>query len=542
MVFELLKNIVLGHKEEKARLYKQNEYLGTVDVKISDNEIEIFTDEFDVTDIKQIANKKDHLVIKTKEAKYRIFDRNHDQIYEMIHPIIEPEKTLFESDDFDYYVYDTVKQCFTLVDLDEKKITVCEDLGGFYLSLEEEERVVHFQPITSATQYYMDKANRTVVWSIFKERKYQTFSIKFKENLDFLKFLTSFVECTYRSVNEDGTDSKYFEEMFVTVEEKKEEEKEDWTEYAGATENSPPEFVTEEGVENRNLVVDDRSVFVTRGRALGVFDTNLNFRTQVVNAFDNPSKVETYRGHSSLLGQTKKDELSLLDLEKGEVVDRWSLKEMNDFFHAKRRENDGTLVGIGDYSLFRIDPRTKEKVVEAKEYKTKNEFKVGIATERGDVAVASAKGDLRLYNDVGKRAKSLINGFGDCATGIDSSKSGSLVLCTYKSYILLYEVGSDYSIGLGRRKKSPRRLHLKPEHLALINAGVCFTVAKFDQNDRQIVSSTGKYLIRWNVADVLENKVHRYSIRTFCDEVVDENFAADGEGVIVALPNDVRRL
>ena len=199
-------------------------------------------------------------------------------------------------------------------------------------------------------------------------------------------------------------------------------------------------------------------------------------------------------------------------------------------------------MGIGDYNVFRIDPRTKEKIVESKEYKMKNEFSVGIATETGDVAVASAKGDLRLYNDVSKRAKSLINGFGDPILGIDVSKDGKHVLCTCKSYILLHYANENYAKALGKSKVAPKRLQLKPQHLSMINSEINFTTAKFDNRDSYIVCSTGQYLIKWNVESVLKGNVYDYQIKTLYDSVVDENFVVNGDDIIVALPNDVKHV
>jgi hypothetical protein len=63
---------------------------------------------------------------------------------------------------------------------------------------------------------------------------------------------------------------------------------------------------------------------------------------------------------------------------------------------------------IAHNGLFRIDPRVEgNKLVESqfKQYATKNDFSVATTTESGKVAVASNKGDIRLFDSIGKNAK-----------------------------------------------------------------------------------------------------------------------------------------
>lgn len=58
--------------------------------------------------------------------------------------------------------------------------------------------------------------------------------------------------------------------------------------------------------------------------------------------------------------------------------------------------------------LFRIDPRVNgNKLVDSqfKQYATKNDFSAAATTESGKLAVASNKGDIRLFDSIGKNAK-----------------------------------------------------------------------------------------------------------------------------------------
>lgn len=66
------------------------------------------------------------------------------------------------------------------------------------------------------------------------------------------------------------------------------------------------------------------------------------------------------------------------------------------------------LNSLAHNGLFRIDPRVSgNKLVESqfKQYATKNDFSAAATTESGKLAVASNKGDIRLFDSIGKNAK-----------------------------------------------------------------------------------------------------------------------------------------
>ncbi len=98
---------------------------------------------------------------------------------------------------------------------------------------------------------------------------------------------------------------------------------------------------------------------------------------------------------------------------------------------------------------------------------------------------------------------------GDPIIGVDVTADGRYLVATCKTYLLLI----DTLIGDGRYKGSlgfdrsfpadskpiPRRLQLKPEHLAYMQTEVSFTPARFnagvDAEEKTIVTSTGPFVI-----------------------------------------------
>lgn len=495
-------------------------------------------------DISDLEIKDKNLTFIHKETKFKFVSDDSAAFYERLKSFIT-QKFTFKAEDVEYFTYNLETKQF---DLFGNLITVkIVENGKLYLRLEDD-NVIHLEEIKTSTQYYMDKINYSFVWSVYDRSTFFTFCIKFKSKIDFLEFISKYVEASYKSVNPESCENVYFENM-ASVEIRPEESKsEAWAEPQLQADNPDLNASFDNDSTNKHLVIGQNQAFVTRGSSLGVFDVKadgVEFKTHIKNAFSNPEKILMHNGCSNLLilDKDQKSSLQIMDMNLGEVVEKWDLgSNVNDYFDSVKFDNTGTLIGTSECSIFRIDPRVKDKVVEKNVYKTKNDFSCGIATASGDVAIASKKGDLRLYNKISIRAKSLLPGFGDEVLGIDSCKDGSLILCTYKTYILVFQANTDYSKKLGSNKPTPRRLQLKPQHLALMTQEISFTPAKFDRDDSEIITSTGRYVLRWLVSDVLSSNVYNYSIRALYDTIIDENFVMDGNDIVVALPNDVKKI
>jgi len=134
--------------------------------------------------------------------------------------------------------------------------------------------------------------------------------------------------------------------------------------------------------------------------------------------------------------------------------------------------------GVSNNALYRIDPRLSgHKLVdsEMKQYASKNDFSALATTEKGYIAVASNKGDIRLFDRLGIRAKTQLPALGDPITGMDVSADGRWILGTTKNYILLVDAQQKSGKNEGKlgfekgfaadSKPHPKRLALTPEHV-----------------------------------------------------------------------------
>lgn len=216
---------------------------------------------------------------------------------------------------------------------------------------------------------------------------------------------------------------------------------------------------------------------------------------------------------------------------------------------------------MSENALYRIDPRLAgQKLVESelKQYASKNGFTAAATTEKGYIAVASAKGDIRMFDRLGINAKTQIPGLGDPIIGLDVSADGHWVLATTRTYLLLIDAVQNDGKNAGKlgfeksfskdAKPQPRRLALAPAHVAQFQheTGVplAFTPARFNagQNAEEstIVTATGPFVVSWSLRKVLDGRKDPYSIKRYSEEIKADDFRfGSDKNIVVALPNEV---
>lgn len=323
----------------------------------------------------------------------------------------------------------------------------------------------------------------------------------------------------------------------------------------------------------------DRS-FVVRGSKIGVFkhtpNNHLEFSTNISKVqtpggkLMNPKKVMLHSEDKDLVLQNHGDpnKLYRMDLEYGKVVDEWNIHDdipvVNFAPENKFAQMTGekTFLGVSNNALFRVDPRLSgQKLVDSdlKQYASKNDFSALSTTEKGFIAVASNKGDIRLFDRLGIRAKTTLPALGDPIIGMDVSANGRWILGTTKNYILLIDAEQKDGKNAGKlgfekpfaadAKPKPRRLTLTPEHVAQFfhetGKHINFTPAKFNTGvdgteETSIITATGPYIVEWNLKRTIRGLQTPYKIKRYQEEVKADDFKfGSDKNVIVALPNEV---
>ncbi|KAF4625323.1 hypothetical protein G7Y89_g12845 [Cudoniella acicularis] len=427
--------------------------------------------------------------------------------------------------------------------------------------------------------------------------------LRFKDEATLLRFQEGLMQALWEQLNEvkwsktKEDDRDYVLEAFQDLqmndaEEAEEEEDEEEPEEVEDDAQRSEKYDSDEEVDdvvtrdadgnvNSQLAVGykhDRS-FVVRGSKIGVFkhtpNNNLEFTTNISKVqtpkgkLFSPKKVMLHAEDTNMILQNESDPNSLyrMDLEYGKIVDEWKVHDdiqVNTFVPESKfaqMTGEQTFLGLSRNALYRIDPRLAgNKLVdsELKQYVSKNDFSAAATTEQGYIAVASNKGDIRMFDRLGINAKTHIPALGEPIIGLDVSADGRWVLATCRTYLLLIDalqksgknegkLGFEKSFGKDS-KPQPRRLGLTPSHVAQFQhetgAPLAFTPARFNAgeglSETSIITSTGPFIVTWHMRRVLKGIKDPYTIKRYGEEIKADNFRyGSDKDVIVALPNEV---
>jgi hypothetical protein len=274
-----------------------------------------------------------------------------------------------------------------------------------------------------------------------------SWSIQFLDKSQETLFQQSFAQASYETMNKVRFDSMKAEDQSYVADSyyindvemgspddelESDEEKEDSEEDLAPRFQSMGDGDSEQ--KNSQLAVGfkDQRSYVVRGSKIGVFKNDyddIEFSTAINHISTpkgkefRPDKVMLHDQDSKmvLFNAEEPEKLYQLDLEYGKVVEEWNVdenREIEDFTHDAKYSQmtaQKTFVGISHNALFRIDPRLSgSKVVQDQlnQYNSKNQFSCTTTTGKGDLVVASNKGEIRLYDKIQKRAKTQLPGFG----------------------------------------------------------------------------------------------------------------------------------
>lgn len=502
------------------------------------------------------------------------------------------------------HFYDFPSGAFVL-QADSVTATVSEiDNWKYWLQVSTPDREWLGIPISSEINPVFNPEYLSFIFNQFTEDgSAYSWLLRFKDQPTLDRFQEGLTSALWEQQNEmkwakiKETEQNYVLDAFndlVLEDQQPEEEEEEEEEFEDAEDGGPQsehydtdeedddvEYKPKDTDTNKSIAVGykhDRS-FVVRGSKIGVFkhtpSNHLEFSTNISKVetpkgeLFSPTKVMLHNEDRNLVLQKDNDpnKLYRMDLEYGKVVDEWKVHDdipvvtfapENKF---AQMTHEPTFLGISRNALYRIDPRVSgTKLVDSqlKQYASKNDFSALATTEKGYIAVASNKGDIRLFDRLGINAKTHIPALGEPILGLDVSADGRWVLATCRNYLLLVDAlqhggKNDGKLGFEKSfaadsKPQPRRLALTPEHVAQFThetgKPVNFTPAKFNTgtgiSETSIITATGPYIIEWNLKKVLTGRKTPYLIKRYTDDVKADDFKfGTDKNVIVALPHEV---
>ena len=227
------------------------------------------------------------------------------------------------------------------------------------------------------------------------------------------------------------------------------------------------------------------------------------------------------------------------DLPKEKIVGEWKTEKttISDICSMKRNgqtTDEPLIYGVNPKAVFTLDERVNNKnnIVDIKTYSTKNNANKIMSNNDGQFVTGGTKGELRLYDKIGNKAKNLFSFYGDPIRFIDISSDNQYILLTCDKYLLLVNASDSEGEKTAFLKtiktierKTPLRLQIKTTDVAkykLSNAN--YTAAKFNVNkngENNIITSLGEYIIIWNYNDIRKGKIVNYKIKKVNDLVID---------------------
>ncbi len=317
---------------------------------------------------------------------------------------------------------------------------------------------------------------------------------------------------------------------------------------------------------------NDRTFCVTDDNQIVVYKANTDDDT--IEKLSSLPVVQEYKGKNVcfshgllyksennmlLLDENNPYSLYQYDLPKQTIVNEWKTDktQISDICSLKKNgqtTDEPLIYGVNQKAVFTLDGRldNKNNIGDIKTYATKTNANIIMSNYNGQFATGSTKGDLRLYDKVGIKAKNLFSFYGDPIRFIDISSDDQYILLTCDKYLLLVnslnndgEKNSFLKTVKTIERKTPLRLQIKTTDVAKYKlADANYTNAKFNVNkngENNIITSLGEYIIIWNYNDIRKGKITSYKIKKVNDLVIDNYFkAGQGDKIIIAMPTKVR--
>jgi len=238
-----------------------------------------------------------------------------------------------------------------------------------------------------------------------------------------------------------------------------------------------------------------------------------------------------------------------MNLDRGQVVEEWKVKDKDcggiKYITPMTKYDDMTgnplIYGLNENSIFLIDGRipNESKVVGSMSqvYQTSVSLSCMATTGQGFIVTGSKTGQIRLHDQINKRAKTLLLGLGNHIKYIETTEDGKWVLCTCKDHIIVIpttiENNQNFGFeghGMGKLKPRMYILRLKNQDIIKYNLrNINFTKAHFDIgkniDEHWIVTSTGSFIIKWNFRHLKQTGiVNDYQIRQANHHIVHNEF------------------
>ncbi|ORX59493.1 VID27-domain-containing protein [Hesseltinella vesiculosa] len=474
----------------------------------------------------------------------------------------------------DVFYYHPTQETFIEFDTDVEMELVSLAPFQHWVVLHGRHMPVIARPIATSMNLNFNKMYQTITWNYQENDQVHAFLIKFEQELPYDEFCAALSQCIYEVTSlvpfakSKKRDQNYMISSFRQgpIMDMEDDDVEDiealncYEEDEDLLEEVDEDIMTMEqefynatSGENSALIwgTKTQNAFVFRGSSIGFYKKGLGANLVWDGAFSDviepKSRGFLYDDEASILllnGNTT-DTITRFDLEQGSIVEEWKAHheddQLIDIAPSRQGSHDSTFIGITSSAVFRLDPRQPgvNKIVtnEYKKHLTKTDFKAMVTSSDGMVAVAGVRGDIRLFHVLNRMASTTFPPTGDPVQSLDISQDSRYILATYRHYLVLIDLHDK----VGDDHPTARQLHLRSEHLVLVNQIHAFTPASFlkGPNGPSIITTAGPYVISWQLQDIIQGKLYTYRLKKYESECVISK-PANSDAMVMMFKDDVQ--
>ena len=570
-----------------ATLITSNDFEIPISEAKKENTKNQYVPNFDVIDnLDEFLNQNfKNLKIKTEEKKL-VNDINNLSLQKMNKKDIESKyeiyKEIFAIKGI-AMIYKVEKEVYIRINNTDSYLKII-DIGdfNFLLVLEDAESIFVQTKLSNKNSVIVDENLFSISFLTNENKIFSAYKFELKEkNIKDIRVIKNIMsKCLYESNTRTKYNnlSKQVQELIdydgvFDIEEKKEEDQN--------IKNSVLKFknfsvINSEKNEIKNKLMTqafkfDKAFLIKDNNSIDVLNleegnNNINKTTSFIPFKNNTnvqiSEAKMFSGDNHILFKDKINEDTLweYDLNKESIVQEWKCGDngakLIDFTHSKKLGQLSPycdIYGINKNKIFSMDGRVNRpnKIVEDKIYGpgASKDFTCIGTPEFEAFATGSKDGNIRLYNDISKNAKTLIPCYGDPIISIDITKNGDYLLVTCEKYLMLINTRGEhnenaFTVSLRRARRKPITLKMSPEDVVNRQLGEDnYTPAKFDinksTNETIITSSLGPYIIVWNFEQVKKGIVNSYQLKNVNEYVIGNTTKFNKNKLIVTMPNKV---
>ena len=570
-----------------ATLITSNDFEIPISEAKKENTKNQYVPNFDVIDnLDEFLNQNfKNLKIKTEEKKL-VNDINNLSLQKMNKKDIESKyeiyKEIFAIKGI-AMIYKVEKEVYIRINNTDSYLKII-DIGdfNFLLVLEDAESIFVQTKLSNKNSVIVDENLFSISFLTYENKIFSAYKFELKEkNIKDIRVIKNIMsKCLYESNTRTKYNnlSKQVQELIdydgvFDIEEKKEEDQN--------IKNSVLKFknfsvINSEKKEIKNKLMTqafkfDKAFLIKDNNSIDVLNleegnNNINKTTSFIPFKNNTnvqiSEAKMFSGDNHILFKDKINEDTLweYDLNKESIVQEWKCGDngakLIDFTHSKKLGQLSPycdIYGINKNKIFSMDGRVNRpnKIVEDKIYGpgASKDFTCIGTPEFEAFATGSKDGNIRLYNDISKNAKTLIPCYGDPIISIDITKNGDYLLVTCEKYLMLINTRGEhnenaFTVSLRRARRKPITIKMSPEDVVNRQLGEDnYTPAKFDinksTNETIITSSLGPYIIVWNFEQVKKGIVNSYQLKNVNEYVIGNTTKFNKNKLIVTMPNKV---